>query len=317
MHQIDRAVGLQQVAPCPPSGMRLTGHQQNAQTVAHAVDLDQRGVVAVCQLSLGLGDGELDHVAPAMRQGHGQLECAPDLDLVALRFAPIDRDFQRGGRHACGHGAHIIDPQGECHRLTQDGEGGSILDNQAAVPVIWQTGVQQMQRCRQIGRAVHVMNPAIAEGDDSGDAAARLLGQRLVQGGHQGGATVAVTIRHRDPADFGVGAGGQCGFHALSCVKGAGRAVAQRLTGGFVHQHQHDVGERGTVFLLPAGAGQGGQHNQSRHQAQRPTGQATHKRQNGRNQNDTAQNNKDCPGQKRVKDDLSGHWPNLSRRAGT
>ena len=58
--------------------------------VAHAVHLDKGGVVAVGDLSLGLGDGELNHVAPAMGQCHRQFDVLTDRHVVARRCAAIE-----------------------------------------------------------------------------------------------------------------------------------------------------------------------------------------------------------------------------------
>ena len=46
MHQVDRAVGLQQVPPGALAGIGLAGDEQHPQPVAHAVDRDDRLVVA-------------------------------------------------------------------------------------------------------------------------------------------------------------------------------------------------------------------------------------------------------------------------------
>ena len=45
VHEIDRGVRLEQVAPGALAGMRLAGDQQHAQLVAHAVDRDHGAVV--------------------------------------------------------------------------------------------------------------------------------------------------------------------------------------------------------------------------------------------------------------------------------
>jgi hypothetical protein len=45
MHKIDASIGFEQIAPGSLARMRLAGHQQHAQLVAHAVDRDDRAVV--------------------------------------------------------------------------------------------------------------------------------------------------------------------------------------------------------------------------------------------------------------------------------
>ena len=51
MHEIDRGVGLEQVAPGALAGMRLAGDQQHAQLVAHAVDRDHGAIVDLRELA--------------------------------------------------------------------------------------------------------------------------------------------------------------------------------------------------------------------------------------------------------------------------
>ena len=46
MHQINGAVGLKQVAPCALTRMRFARYQQNAQPVAHAVNLHHSLIVS-------------------------------------------------------------------------------------------------------------------------------------------------------------------------------------------------------------------------------------------------------------------------------
>ena len=55
MHEIDRAVGLQQVPPGALARIGLARDQQHPQPVAHAVDRDDGGVVAVGELARDLG----------------------------------------------------------------------------------------------------------------------------------------------------------------------------------------------------------------------------------------------------------------------
>ena len=96
VHQIDRTVRFQQVPPCAPARMGFAGHQQNAQAVAHAVDLHQRRVVAVGQFAVGFWDRKLDHVHTAMGQGDGQFHVTPDGHGKGLCRCAVDGNIDGG-----------------------------------------------------------------------------------------------------------------------------------------------------------------------------------------------------------------------------
>ena len=128
MHKVDRAVGFQKIAPCARAGMRLTRDQKHAQAIAHAVDLDQRCVVAIGKFARRGGGGELQHVAPAMRQGQRQVNRLAKRDLKAARLCPVDRDIKRHGRDALGAGAFIGDGQRHAHLFAKNGKGGGVFD---------------------------------------------------------------------------------------------------------------------------------------------------------------------------------------------
>ena len=62
MHEIDRCVGFQHVAPGALAGMRLAGDQQHAQILAHALDREHGAIVHGGELA-GRGFGlDLDDV---------------------------------------------------------------------------------------------------------------------------------------------------------------------------------------------------------------------------------------------------------------
>ena len=77
MHEIDRGVGLQHVAPGALAGMRLAGNQQHAQVLAHALDGEHGAVVHGGELA-GRGFGlDLDDIRA------GVIDLDRDLDLLA------------------------------------------------------------------------------------------------------------------------------------------------------------------------------------------------------------------------------------------
>ncbi len=167
MHQIDRRVRLEQIAPRPLARMRLARHQQHPQAVPHPVDLHHGGVVAVGQLALRFGQRELHHIHATMAQHQWHLDVAVHGQLHRKRLATIDGDSQVGPARAfgLGHSALVLDAQGDRDLLADNPEAGGGLDQQAAIPVLRLSGQQQMQRRGQRRRAVHIMDLPIGQQD--------------------------------------------------------------------------------------------------------------------------------------------------------
>ena len=89
MHQIDRRVGFEQVAPHPLAGMRLARNQQHLQPVAHAVDDDHGAVVDQGQLVRARIDLEFEHVRAAMVDRDRERHVAADRHHQPVRRAAI------------------------------------------------------------------------------------------------------------------------------------------------------------------------------------------------------------------------------------
>ena len=179
MHQINRAVGFQKIAPCTPALMRFTADQQHPQAVTHAVHLDQGGVVAIGQFAGRFGQGKADDVAPAMGQGHGQIKVLTDRHTKRLRFLTINRDIKLRQPAIRGGCAHIINPQGQRDRFADDRKGRGVAHGQAAIPIGFFACHQQMHRRGQIDRQVSIMNPPVADCQYACNPRAGLLGQGI------------------------------------------------------------------------------------------------------------------------------------------
>ena len=67
MHEIDRRIGFQKIAPDALAGMRRARNEKHAQPLAHALDRHDGLVVAQRQLVLGGGSIDLDHDAARVR----------------------------------------------------------------------------------------------------------------------------------------------------------------------------------------------------------------------------------------------------------
>ncbi len=250
--------------------MRLARDQQHAQPVAHAVHLDQGGVVAVGQLALGFGQGETDHIAPPVGQGDGQFEVLANGNVKALRVFPIDRDIKPGQPPILGRGAQIVDAQGQGHRLADNGKGGRIAHGQTTIPILGTTCLQQVQRRGQVERQIGVMHPAIADCQNARDPRTWLFGQCISQGGHQPCSHVLGPVWDGDPAQFSVGACSDAGGHRLGGGLGLIGTVGKPLAGAFVFEQQDDVAQRRAVFGLVGGASERRQNHRCRQSAQRP-----------------------------------------------
>ena len=317
VHKVHRAVGFQKVPPGAAALVRFARDQQHAQPVAHAVHLDQRGVVAVGQFAVGHRQGELQHVAPAMGQRHRQFQVLPDRHLDPLRFLAVDRNVERRHDHPRRHGARILDPQGQGHGFADDGKGGGVADDQATVPVALAPGQQDVQWRGQVGGAFDVVQPPIGQRDDARDAGARFLGDGFRDGGHQLGPGVAFAVVQGDAAQFRVLARGD----AFGQVFGGGiclcGAVGQGLAGAAVLDHDHDVGQGRAVFLLVDGTRQRRDDGGGGQRPQAPARQAPQPRQKNGRQRHRHDREQRGPRDQRIEDDGSGHWPSLSRSAGT
>ena len=183
VHEIDRGVGLQQVAPGALARVRLARDQQHAQLVAHAVDRHDRAIVDGGEFAAFHRRGlDLDDVLSGMR----------DLHLHAHRRRPRSRC----GFPAVSPSRRMVSCTGPgrvpwsstrsttvcC--LSDDAEArrGDQLD--AAVALARPPGDQRMHRRREAelrGFGRHVMHAAVGDEDRAGDAIRRHVGERRAE----------------------------------------------------------------------------------------------------------------------------------------
>ena len=135
MHQIDRAVGFQQVAPRPLARIGLARHQQHPQPVSHPVDRHHGGIVARRQLARHLRRRDLEHVRAAALQRDRKGHAFPDPDVELQRLGAVQRDGQRREPARLRIGPGVLDLEHQAHRLADDREGRRRLDRHLAVPV--------------------------------------------------------------------------------------------------------------------------------------------------------------------------------------
>ena len=268
MHQINRRVGFQQVAPRPLTGMGFARYQQHPQPVAHAVDLDHGGIIAVGQLARCRRKAELQHVHPAMGQGDRQAQILAGRHLKALRRSAVDGQRQVGQTgHPRRHRTLIVDPQRQRHRLADDGKGRGVLDDQPPVPIVRLAGQQHMQRRGHRGGQRHIMDLTIGDQDCPRHPGARFLGQQLRQRRQHQRPAIVGRIGDGDGADLYTVHRRQFGGDPRQCRVDLRRAGGDFLAGGLIDHHQHDVALWCAILGLQAGVGQSGQQRRQRQPA--------------------------------------------------
>jgi len=299
--QVDRRVGLQDVAPGALARMRLARHQQHAQPVAHAVDHDGGAVVGLAQLAGQAFDREFEHGRPAMVEAEGHLGVAPDRQLQRLGGAGVL------GRGHGGDGAglalrQVVDPQGHGDVLADQAEARRLGDDDAAVDLVLAAGQQGVDWAeggagRRVGR--HIVHLAVGNQDGAGQPPPRHIGRRRAQRLEQPGLVQrgVGALADGDEAGVEVGEGGQPGAQLGHGRIDPRRPVLDLVGGRAVDHHHRDVVDRVALLLdqrrvqqrgrqhgggqgAPAqprgaapGADQEGQHGQSQQRPQDDPGQ--------------------------------------------
>ena len=202
MHEIDRRVGFQDVAPDALAGMRLARDEQHAQPVAHAVDDDRGAVVRQRQfLRPGLGL-DFQNVRAAVIDRDRQRHVAPDRHHHRMRraavLAPGDASLPFRRRVLPSGGA------GRSSTRTVSGSSlptspklGALRDREPAVMFVPVSREQHVQRRAQFAGGGVRRRPGTSCTCPSvimtisGEALARHIGQAAAQRGEQLGAVAA------------------------------------------------------------------------------------------------------------------------------
>ncbi len=187
-------------------GMRLARDQQHPQPVAHAVDLHHRAVVAVGQFALRLGHDELQHVHAAVRQRHRQIDLLADRHLELLRLAAVDRRSRAAPALPAPAGPRP-GPRPGGVRFTGSpmiAKAGAVSIDQPPVPVGLLAGQQHVERRRQVGRPLDIVQPPVGDQDRAGDPARGSSASASDRRGHQQRASVALAVAHAHHPQLGV-----------------------------------------------------------------------------------------------------------------
>ena len=320
MDEIDRGVGLEQVAPDAQARIGLAGDDQHAQAVAHAADLEGGAVVQGGELARAGGGLDLDHRVAGLVQGEGDLGQLAGGDGELAHDLAVLTD---GDRHAgCGGGlaGNVVDAQLDHLRLADHAEAGRLQDGELAVALLGPAGEQHVQGCRQVegGRVGgRVVGLAVGQRHHRTQPRAVALGQPLLEPGEQAAALAALAVERQlaqldaghplDPlAQRGLGLGQ------------LGRAVGQALAGRAVAEHQDEIVEG--CALLAAQDRVGEKQEEESQEGGAPGGAARPAPEGQSHHEDggCGQEPDQPPGQMRGEDEAGGaHWPRRSSSAGT
>ena len=201
--EVDRGVGLEQVAPGALAGVRLAGDQQDPQVFADAFDFGYRAVVGEGQFAgerLGL---ELEDVRAGVRN-------------VDDEFARLARGDHLGGQRvavagygdadAAGIGDAIVE-HAEMDRLvlSDDAEARRAVDDDAPVDLVVVAGEKHVEG-RTAGQRLlagrNIVNLPIGQHDHRADAVGRHVGKRRGERPEQGRAVDGRTAAGLDGADL-------------------------------------------------------------------------------------------------------------------
>ena len=321
MHEVDRRVRLQQVPPGPLARIGLARDQQHPQPVAHAVDRDDRRVVAVGQLARRRRRRHLQHVDPAALQRHRQLDAAVDRHLEAQRLGAVERDQQR--HVAAAAPAPRPRSSTRSDRLT----GSSTIAKAGAVSTTTRrsqsSALPVRSTCTGPGKASSASASctcAVGDEDRPGDAVGRQLGGRLGQRRQEQRAVLAavgdVHLVHLEPA--GLAEPPELGLEPGERRRELRAAVADPVRGAVVEHDDGDVRHRRPVLLPERRPGQRREQHQRREPAQPPAGQPAPERDDDPDERDGRQHRDQRQRQQRIEDHrLHRYCPSRSSSAGT
>ena len=289
MHEIDRGVRLQKIAPGALARMRLAGYEQHLQTVADAFGRDDGAVVLDGDLALPRRHGELGVVASAMLDVDRHVDGPPGRDIHRFLRPVIARDRHRRRRAVRLHPL-VLDPEGERLRLPDDAEARRPLDDQPPVGLAALAGDQGVQG--PLVAAVlegfrDVVDLAVGHHQRAGIALGRDVGERPVERIEGARSFLVLALAGQDDrgADLGVGEVRRGIGDLPRRVIGGRRAPADLLAQTFVDDEHRDVRQRFAVFLadrrIEERRRQRREGERPQDRAARPAVEGKHERQGG------------------------------------
>ncbi len=289
MHQIDRSVRLEQVAPGALAGMRLARHQEHAQLVAHAVDRQNRAVVDLRQLVVERGGVDLHDVLALVRDRHRDLDVGVHRDHALLQHLAVAPHDHLGGADM---GALVLDAEADGLRLADDAEARRLGQHHPPVDLVGMAGDQRVHRRGKAERARlgrHVVHAPVGDHDGAGHAVGRHVGERRRQGREQPRALVAAV---------GLAGVGFAHFQAFDAIEprqqqlldlfGLLGAVAELLARALVDDDGGDRGDRVAVLARERWVGER-QYEQAERDRPHPGAAAAREQKQDRHQHGRAE----------------------------
>ncbi len=140
MDEIDRSVGLQQIAPGALAGMRLAGDEQHAQVLADAVDDVDGAIVGLRHFAGQPGDREFENVVAAARHREGEGRVLPGRRLQRGDLVAVEPDGDLG-RYRRGSGRRRRRGRTSCCSSSTMPKRGALTtsmrrSNSSGLPVI-------------------------------------------------------------------------------------------------------------------------------------------------------------------------------------
>ncbi len=203
VHQVHRRVRLQQPSPGALAGMRLTGNQQHAQAVAHAVDLDHGAVVDGGDLALERIGRHFDHGRAGTRDRDVDRLLDTDRHALHPHRLTVAPDGEAGGSGRMRR-AEILDGDTYCRGLADDAVARCLDHPEPAIGLFALRRDQHVERCTARLGIRDVVHLSVGYGDGAGQPRPRNVGQCAVDAGEQPRSRIAA-FRHRDGPKLEVG----------------------------------------------------------------------------------------------------------------
>ena len=218
--------------------MRLTGNQQHAQPIPHAIHRDHLAVIERAHLSSAGLCLQLNHHGPATRDGDGNRVFAPDGDFLTPRSTAIAADNQPG--ITASRRAQILDHHAQFHLLADNAKARGRDQTQAPINLPRAARQQHVKGRIKRQQRRRVMHLAIGQRDHARKPRPRHIRQGCPERGKQRRAALAgfryfnhAQIKRgqaRGPRFQGRTRGGNAlspisNLHAVSAINGQDRDI--------------------------------------------------------------------------------------------
>ena len=289
MDEVDRGIGFEDVAPDPLAGMRLARDEQHPQTVAHAVDHDDRVVVVERQLVRAGLDRELEDIGSAVVDRQGQRNVAADrhrhLPRRAAILAPCHDRLALCALLLAGAFGQVLDPDLQLQFLADQAKARRLCDDEPAVAFVGQAGEQNVQRrADRLGGSLgvagrDVVHLPVGDHDDAGETLSRHVGHCAREGGEQARPVIAGTglrLSRPNHADIEVALAREPIGERRQRLFGRMLAIADPLARRFVDDDDRGIALRVALFFDHRRVDEGGEQDRDGDHAPQHAPRAAH-----------------------------------------